>query len=84
MDVRTYCGTLHKPITCDNNAVVLSQYVVEDQEELITHRVIQPTALRQRTSLLCQVIATIYMYVCTYVCLMHYDIDIRTYLIATG
>ena len=45
-------------ITCNNDAIVLSQHLVEDHEELIAHRVIEPTALRQCTGLLCQVIPT--------------------------
>ena len=49
-------------ITCNNNAIVLSQNLVKDQEELVAHRVVEPTALWQRTGLLCQVIPTI----CTY------------------
>ena len=66
--VRTYTYLLKDTThTCDNHTIVFSQYVVEDHEEFIAHGVIEPTALRQCTGLLCQVIATI----CTYVH-MHY------------
>ena len=73
--VRTYTYILDTTHTCDNHAIVFSQYVVEDYEELIAHRVIEPTALWQCTGLLCQVIAT----TCTYVRTITYVINIHIY-----